>query len=234
MITKLSALNIAAIAVVGSASLYGPAAVAADGGFYVGGNAGRSTVDYGQGNLDGAITSAVNGSGLGTLTSLSSGLDRNDTVWSVDAGYRFNSNLALEAAYYDLGKLSYGATGNINTNSEAGTIPITIGASIKSSGPALAAVGMLPFAGNWEFDVRAGVYFGRTEAKATASAGGVSQSLSKSKDNSNWMAGFGFGYTLRDHWTIRLDYLYFNSVGDDSIAGTANVDLLTAGVAYRF
>lgn len=223
----------AATAIAASATLAANAAFAADSGFYVGANIGRATADFSSAELNNALQYAATQEN-GTLVVNSSSLSKSDTAWSADVGYKFMPNFALEDSYLDLGKVSYHADTSYTASGAEGSIPIAFDATVKSRGPALAAVGIIPFAQMWEVDGRVGVYYGKATADASGSfsGGGVSESISSSK--SSLLAGAGGSYSFDGHWSIRVDHTYINGVGDSSKEGTANVNVVTAGVSYIF
>jgi opacity protein-like surface antigen len=206
------------------------AATAADSGAYLGALVGYSSVDIKSSDWDAAALDAFASLPGGTLTSTK--LDKNDTGFGVTVGYQFMPNLALEAYYLDLGKAKGTATGTALNGTV--TVPLTITGDFKSKGPAVAVVGILPFAEGWAVDLRAGLYYGKTEVALSASSGGVSSGDSLSKEKSSFMGGIGASYSFTDNWSVRLDYLYFDKVGDKNTTGEANVGLAALGVRYRF
>jgi long-subunit fatty acid transport protein len=48
------------------------------------------------------------------------------------------------------------------------------------------------------------------------------------------MYGLGAGYTFREHFQVRIDWIAVPNVGDESETGEGNVQLFTAGFRYRF
>ncbi len=204
-------------------------AVAADSGFYLGALVGYSNADLSQSEWDNAALNAFSSYG-GTLTSTS--LDKSGTAFGATVGYQFFRNFAVEASYIDLGKATGTASGTVPV--EGTPVALSVNADFKSHGPALAVVGILPFGQGWAVDVRVGVYYGDTEITGTASAAGQSGSASQSESASSLMAGVGGSYAFDPHWSVRLDYLYFNGVGDKHKTGQADVNVASLGLRYQF
>src|SRR5687767_5693210 len=88
------------------------------------------------------------------------GDDEEGTSWSVGAGYRFNRYLALEANYVNLGTLN--ATHTFNMPPFLGGGTLAFHRELETTGPALAAFGILPISDSWELFVRAGILFADT------------------------------------------------------------------------
>jgi opacity protein-like surface antigen len=207
---------------------------AADSGFYVGAMAGRSSYDISIGSVPvGSIDlTPLTGGTITSITFDTVSLDKNDTGFGVTVGYQFMKYVAVEASYLDLGKAKLSATGTY-TQVESGDIPFTASLEVKSSGPAVAVVGILPFGSGWDVDARVGGYFDRTEYTIAASDPSGSASGSESKTNAHLMAGVGVGYSFGENWSVRVDYMYFDKVGDKDIYQT-NVNFFSGGIRFKF
>lgn len=210
------------------------AAVAADSGFYVGALVGRSSYDIPSSDVStGTIDlTPITGGPITSVTVSSQSLDKNDTAFGLTLGYQFGRYVAIEASYLNLGKAKLAAAGSY-TQAGSGQIPFTAGGEFKSDGGAAAVVGILPFGRGWAVDARLGGYFETTKYTVTASDPTGSIGGSVSKTNSHLMAGAGLGYSFTDNWSVRVDYLYFDKVGDSKIY-QANVNLFAAGVRFKF
>ena len=68
----------------------------------------------------------------------------------------------------------------------------------------------------------------------TATANGTSTGASESQSKSSFMGGVDLGYSSSPNWSVRVDYLYFNQVGDQNTTGQANVNVVSLGVRYTF
>ena len=60
---------------------------------------------------------------------------------------------------------------------------------------------------------------------------GSSSSITFGSDSLLWGAGTQFNWGA--HWSVRLDFQRFESVGEDNGAGEADIDLLSLGVIFR-
>jgi opacity protein-like surface antigen len=156
------------------------------------------------------------------------GDDEEGTSWGVGAGYRFNRYLALEASYVNLGTLN--ATHTINTlPAFLGGGTLTFHRELETTGPALAAFGILPISDSWELFVRAGILFADTDL--TTRINGSRNSVSFDSEPTTLGAGAQFDW--QDHWSARLEFQRSFDVGGDDVASEADVDGVSLAVIYR-
>ena len=210
------------------------AAYAGDSGFYVGALVGRSSYDIPSADVaTGTIDlTPINGGPVTSVTVTSSTLDKNDTAFGVTVGYQFMKYVAVEASYLNLGKAKLSAAGTY-TQAGTGQQPFTAGGEFKSDGGAATVVGILPFGQGWSVEARLGGYFETTKYTVTGSDATGSVSGSESKTNSHLLAGAGVGYAFNDNWSVHVDYLYIDKVGDKNIYQT-NVNMFSGGVRFKF
>jgi len=201
MTTKLTLLTIAALAAFGAA----PAAQAAgELGWYGSINAGRSDQKVGSGAIDAALANqGVPGS---------STIEDHDTGYSLEAGYRLNSNFALEGSYVDLGKFDFRST---------------VSGTFKASGVGLEAVGIIPIENRFALYGKAGAFSAKSELSASAPASG------RSKRETVPTFGLGASYDFGDNVVGKLEWNRYQNLGDAS-TGEGDVDLYTMGVGYKF
>ena len=155
------------------------------------------------------------------------GDDEEGTSWGVGGGYRFNRYLALEASYVNLGTLN--ATHTMNTPAFLGGGTLTFHRELETTGPALAAFGILPIADSWELFVRAGIMFADTDL--TTRFNGSRNSISFDSEPTTLGAGAQFDW--QDHWSARLEFQRSFDVGGDDVASEADVDAVSLAVIYR-
>lgn len=155
------------------------------------------------------------------------GDDEEGTSWGVGAGYRFNRYLALEASYVNLGTLN--ATHTINMSPFLGGGTLTFHRELETTGPALAAFGILPISDSWELFVRAGILFADTDL--TTRINGSRNSISFDSEPTTLGAGAQFDW--QDHWSARLEFQRSFDVGGDDVASEADVDAVSLAVLYR-
>ena len=137
-------------------------------------------------------------------------LDRSDTAFGVDLGYRFNRNFAVEGAYTDLGKFHF------STSAGDG--------DFHPKAVSLSAVGILPLQANWSLYGKAGI--ARTETKA----GGP---FDTSDSENGLLAGAGVMYDFNRNVFAKAGWDHYDKVGTDA-TGDAHLDLYSIGVGYRF
>lgn len=184
---------------------------------YVVGSIGRSDIGINKADLDGALTSAG-------ATAVSSTVNNNDTGYKVQLGYQINPNFAVEGGYVDLGKASYSATftgGSAN-------------ASVKAAGLNIAALGILPI--NDSVSLFGKLGFIDAKVTANVSATGPGGTASASASSTKWKTNYGVGgtYNVSKQVGIRVEYEQFSKLGDSNSTGTSNVNLLSAGVVFKF
>jgi OOP family OmpA-OmpF porin len=213
-----------------SAYLLCSAAIADDTGFYVGVNGGRVLSSYTRSDLN---SQAIYAYGTGfTLTS--SSLRKDHAMWWADVGYWLSRNFALEAGYFNVGSLAYSVIGQ-QSYSDGSASSTDLRLNIKSRGPALAVVGMLPMSNFWELNARVGAYEGKTTTSYVSLFDGATGAAARKSDTStSILAGIGTSFTLTDHCLLRLDYIRLEHLNEKLFNRSFNVSLVTGGVAYVF
>lgn len=198
------------------AALASPFALAAEPGWYLGGNLGRSmaTID------DAKISNSLSAAGF-TSNTIS---DRNrSTGYKFYGGYQLNPNFALEASYFDLGKFGYTAS----------TVPPgALNADIQLRGLALDALGMFPFSERFSVFGRLGLNY--AQARDSFSGGGLVGIVNPSpgKNQINYKFGAGLMFALSETLALRLEGERYRV--NDAIGNKGKVDLLSLGLVYRF
>ena len=158
--------------------------------FYIGAGAG-------QGNLN---------RDAGDLTGLNDGiLDDTATTYTVRGGFRFNPYMALEIAYYDLGKYTF-----------SGTVP---GTSVRLNGEAKAKawgasfVGILPID---RFDLYGRIGYTQAELKANVSTNTALPGFD-GKDRENSVTyGVGGRWEFVPHWAFFAEWMKNDKIKVDS------------------
>ena len=155
------------------------------------------------------------------------GDDDEGTAWSVTAGYRVNRYLAVEASYVNLGTLE--ATRSLVLPLFLGGGTLGFHRELETSGPALAAFGILPLSDSWELYVRAGILF--ADSELTTAINGNSNTVSFDSESTTLGAGAQFDWG--GHWSARLELQRSFGVGGGDVANEADVDGVSLGVLYR-
>lgn len=182
-------------------------------GWYIGGGAGSSKIEDDIA-LGGLITSGT--------------VDGSSTGFKIFGGYQFNDHLAIDLALVDLGKAKYSGT--------FFNAPVT-GGSVDIYGFNVSAVGILPVSESFRLFGKAGVFFWGADAKDTT--GGIAFSTNES--GADFSFGLGASYNFTKNWGVQLEWERFKVgggedayTGQSNATGSANVDLISLGVVYRF
>lgn len=169
--------------------------IAADTGFYVGASAGRS--DYGVGTGDLGLTAGS--------------VDDKDTAYKVFGGYNFTRNFGIEAAYVDLGDVTF--SGNV------GATPVSGSADVQ--GFNISAVLTAPINDRFAVFGKLGAFVWDGDFNASSPA----VRWSGSDSSTDFSAGLGASYSFNKNVSLRAEYEYFDDV---------DANLWTVGVAYKF
>jgi OOP family OmpA-OmpF porin len=193
-----------------------PLSVAADPGWYLGGNGGPSQTDVDEDR----IAAELLAQGFATTS-----MDDNerDTGFKVFGGYQFNKYFGIEGGYYDLGDFGY-----TSFTVPQGTLHGVLGAR----GLNLDAVLSMPFTPKFSAFVRAGAAY--SEVRGSFEGTGlvnVVQPNSESNET-NYKFGAGFEYMFTPRFGMRLEGERYRI--DDSVGNKGDIDLYSAGVLFRF
>jgi len=213
--------------------LASPPAIADDTGFYVGANVGRVLRTYRLTDLDNGVITAFGGTNSGLVLS-STSLRKDRVMWTADVGYMASRNFAIEASYLHLGSLAYSSSGTLTPSGGSTTSAVSSNLDIKSRGPALAVLGVLPMSNWWEIDARLGAYEGKTTTTYTTTVDVNTRSGTLSKTSTSILAGLGTALTVSSHCNLRVDYMRLESLKEQALSRSFNVDLVTAGVVFVF
>lgn len=137
--------------------------------------------------------------------------DDTDTTGTVNIGYQFNRNFAVELGYTDFGKF------NVSNGSGSG--------DWKSDGVGLSLVGILPMDNRWSLYGKIGAFYSDTRINNIP---GVN-----SDKRTNGTAGLGVSYDFGNRVVGKAEWNYYNDVGESS-TGKPTINTVTLGLAYRF
>ncbi len=179
-----------------------------DTGLYLGAGVGQS-----RGNVD--------------TTGIAGSKDENDVGFKVFAGYRFHRNVAVEAGYYDLGKLKFsGALAGAIPPFAAGT---AVSGSSRTRAGAVSVVGIMPLGSEFSLLGKLGVSYSRQTTDI--SVGGLSGSV---KDNATELTyGLGARYDFTPNVGVRAEWERFR-VGGNNGGGKNDIDLYSVNLLYTF
>lgn len=144
-------------------------------------------------------------------------VDGKDGAFKLFGGYQFNPNFALEAAFVDLGDVSYSG---FFTGTPGGPVS---GGRIQNSGLNLSAVGVVPLGERFVLFGKVGMFLWYSEA--TDVTGGTF--FYSEEDGSDLSFGLGASMALGPRVSLRAEWERFD-------ISNVDVDLVTLGFAYRF
>jgi opacity protein-like surface antigen len=134
--------------------------------------------------------------------------DDTDRALRVLAGYQINRTLSVEGAYHNLGK----ATGS--------------SADIKANAWEALLVAQWPFANALSGYGKLGAYRGNAKGDGTLS--------SAKETNYNLTYGFGLQVDVSRNVSLRGEWQAYPSLGGSSLGTKTDVDVISAGVLWRF
>jgi OOP family OmpA-OmpF porin len=188
-------------------------------GWYAGGSIGQSRAEIEDGALP--ITNA-------TATSLSK--KETDTGYKLYLGYRINRNFAVEGGWTDFGKIN--ATRTVTAPAVG-----TSGAETKASGWHIDGLGILPFQNNFSLFAKIGVIYNEVKtSRSVSGAVGFAPGTDRNPKHTGLNAKFGVGagYDFSPAIGARVEWERANQLGDNSVGGKSDVDLLSVGLVARF
>lgn len=188
--------------------LFAPAlALASDGPWYAAVDAGQTTYKDACSNIPAGVSVAS--------------CKNTATAYRIAGGYQFTPIWGAELSYADLGKSS----GN------GAYLGFPFNVNFKATALQLSGTGT--YAINQAFSIfgKVGVVNSHTTVDTTV-PGIIATSAGATKTT----VGFGVGvvYNINPHIGIRAQYENLGQFGDTATTGTSNIDLLTAGLVYRF
>lgn len=148
----------------------------------------------------------------GLSTSEVSSFDDKGTFWSAAAGYRPWPYFAADVGFAELGTVKY----RINQGNS-----LVYKANMSSSGPTLAAMGILPIGSRFEIHGRGGLIFARSSYDAYFPGSGNASVSAKSRD---FFVGAEAAFNITETVAVRLSVHRFLSVGDSHMINGSDID----------
>lgn len=168
--------------------------------------------------------------------------DKSNTGGKLYGGYRFASDWAVEAVYFNWGKVKAQSTELVSLPASARAVPlvsspimVTVDGQLKATGLGIGVAYFMPFASDWNGVARLGIM--RTDGKitGTGSAQGVTYSESSSKKSTLAYFGFGVGYNLTPSLALTGEADFSRvKYGLEGEYETDNVRLISIGLRYAF
>ncbi len=192
--------------------------------WYAGVSAGTSSSDLGPAELN-RFRDEVLFYNLVTSRARAESIDESDTSWSVFAGRTFNRHLSVEAAYVDLGDVSYRTAGELGffTRFLGGPIPppspiIYYPGSfsvidVEHSAVSLKLVGRLPLSERFDIHAHVGGAYVMTDFSTStmlASDPVQRRSYDDSSSNTSLAYGLGTAFQISPSWGLSLDWHRYN------------------------
>ena len=145
--------------------------------------------------------------------------DDKDTAWKVYGGLEVNEFVSMEVGYIDLGKVGY-------SGAKTG--------SRETKGMLLQLVGTYALNPSFTLIGRGGMNFLGTDVNGTIAG---TPNNNASDTDVVWSAGLGAQYNFTQSVGLRMEWERYFKTGSPAAnggTGEANVDLLSAGVVYKF
>lgn len=204
-------------------------------GFYFGISGGAASFDLpSKAAFDETYVDSLDGLVPGVfVVGAESSLDDSDQAWGVQVGYRWGSYVAAELGYVNFGEALYRA--DVLLSDGFVDAPIEVSARVRSSGPTLAVLGILPLRERFDIHARAGVYFSDTRYRERFEdpLTGEGDSIETDGSDKDLFAGLGAAWNINESYAVRLEYQRFFDVGDEDHTGEENIDLLSVGFLFR-
>jgi len=208
---------------------FGPAAPAADKGFYLGAGIGRADEDPGSSNGIN-IALGIPPAGIVHLEPDSVEVDHADTAWSIGAGYRFSRNFAVEVEYLDLGTAEYTEHYTFDSPFPVDSGVITHTYTSSMTGVSVCALASLPVGKDFALFLRGGALFADREVQIPFSLGEDHITYG----DTIWLAGAGVDWNLGKQWSVGAEYQRTGEFETTLTAGKAAAERIAVRVRFSF
>jgi hypothetical protein len=164
--------------------------------------------------------------------------DSKDFGWSFAVGYHFNSYVALEAGFVDLGQATTMLKG-ITTVPQLGLQDVDVFGKLTASarGKTLSLLAHAP-TGNWDPFLKIGVMRAIVDRGVDAQIfvpDGISGTVMRSaRENMQLIFGAGVRYAYTEQWAVSLTVDYYPRITENVFGTNGNVFSPRLGFAYRF
>lgn len=192
------------------------AAVANESGLYFDVNLGQSTAN----DLKKRDFDVLASFPLGSINA--SKLDDSGSFWSAAVGFKPFSYFSAEIGWADLGDAKYVASNST----------LQYKARVSSSGPLIAANGLLPLGKRFELQGHAGIFLAKTSVTQYVTDFSNSAVFSQEAKTKEYFYGVGAAFNVTDTISTHLGVTRFNKVGDKNVTSESNVDVISLGVSF--
>ncbi|HEX5372606.1 MAG TPA: OmpA family protein [Aquabacterium sp.] len=149
--------------------------------------------------------------------------DDRDTAYKVFLGYQFNTYVALEGGYFNLGKFSF----------DADTTPTgTLSGRLKVQGGNLDLVGTMPMSDRWALIARIGAQYAKAKGSFLGTGAVSVSDAERTENKTNAKIGVGLQYEINPSWLVRGEverYRIHDTVGDHG-----NVNVYSLSMVFPF
>jgi len=163
--------------------------------------------------------------------------DSSDTGYRLTGGYQFNAYLGLEISYVNFG--------NATITEDPAVLSCMCGkpflqgvvnSTIKSHGWVLAGTATYPFNDHWSLFGRLGFIDANVELDVNSTPTfAVPPSVSDSSSGHlTTTYGVGVDWSFANHWSARLGWDRYLSLGDSNTTGKYTLEFTSIGLVYRF
>ena len=139
--------------------------------------------------------------------------DDSDLAWKIYGGLEVNEYISMEFGYADLGEVEY-------TGAQTGTREV--------DGVTMRLLGTYALSPNFSLLASGGLNILQADVKGTTIADGTDVA---------WSLGLGAQYKLTESVGLRVEWERYFEVGSSSFnggTGEADIDLISAGVTFKF
>jgi opacity protein-like surface antigen len=173
----------------------------------------------------------------GTGNPIQGGIDvgTEDTAIGYNAtfGYRFNRYMAAELGLVQFGSMDTVARTQMDFGQ--GFVPVSLKLAFAAGGPMVSFVGILPVNDKFEFYGRLGYLFTSSERELSSRVDGERGSFGSAKgDSQDPVFGLGAAFHFNQVYSVRLEYLQIDEVGQDDRSGLEDLSVIGLGVVVRF
>ncbi|MGE5161370.1 MAG: porin family protein [Betaproteobacteria bacterium] len=163
-----------------------------------------------------------------------SSCDDSDFAWNFRAGYYIFPWLGLEASFLDFGA---GTVPGVLANPPANTVPIPTDSDIRTSGFVASLVGRVPvgpvsLVGRVGWGAITGKFRGNAAVQDLTTGAIQYFSAQNRETTGQFVYGVGLTFDFAKSWTARVDW--DRTSAEDGRNPKFDVDMITAGVGYRF
>lgn len=145
--------------------------------------------------------------------------DDTGSAWKVFGGLEVNEYISMEVGYADMGEVKY-------TGTKVGTRDV--------NGFTMQLVGTMALNDKFTLIGKGGFGILHSDVKGNAALAGAS--LNREDTDLEWSLGLGAQYNFTESVGMRLEWERYFEVGgkDVTSTGEADIDLITAGLVFKF